>query len=356
MLGRLARRDAGDKKTRPAAGQEHGTQRPDDAVPAAPPRGDCAGGPPERTEVTPQASLSDTPEVNPEASSASAVSSASALPTAPPRPKLVADPKLLAAAQGVKFTSATQEEDDTSWRDYVKPRHIATVATFDRDDGCGFLEPHDKSLNGGGTLFVHRAAIQTEGPCQRPFLQQGSLVSFVLSEDGCRALEVKDEHGNPIVVPVDLTSLDLRSHTEQFRGPRPQQQDRWAGPEAIPGLGTFFGVYDGHGGIVSSEHLAATLHTAVAAALPPPGEEILEGDVFRILRTCFARVDEELMESPAFQVARDGSTALVAIFSGQTPPSSGERCGKRAFNTRKSPRKSPANARGAAKEPYGNAP
>ena len=41
-----------------------------------------------------------------------------------------------------------------------------------------------------------------------------------------------------------------------------------------------------------------------AAALPQQGEDILEGDVFRILRTCFAKVDEELMASPAFQVAQ----------------------------------------------------
>jgi cold shock CspA family protein len=272
-----------------------------------------------------------------------------------------ADPRLLAAAQGIKLMSA-EDSAVEAWHDYSPPRHAATVVSFDCDSGFGFLKPEDPAVTGGEArnIFVHEAAVQVLGPRRRVVLAEKQAVSFVLSEDGRRALDVRDPGGHPLVMPVCPASLDLCSHTVQFRGGKEQQEDRWTGPERLKASGrcmgmgedgeveedelgsqasnydaTFFGIYDGHGGICSSEYLARSLHHKLAELLEQEHrneeakkEEAAEDEesediVCRALRNTFEAVDEELMQDAAFQVAQDGSTGLVALFTGNEPPVDG---------------------------------
>ena len=228
----------------------------------------------------------------------------------------------------MKFTNASKEAD-LSWDDWAPLRHRATVLSFDIDEGCGFLTPLDKTITGGEekNLFVHRSAILVEGCAHgRTALVPGQEVSFVISDDCCRALQVCGPDGQPIVLAQDST-LSLRHHTEQFRGPKPQQEDRWVGPETVGDLGQLFGIFDGHGGICSSEFLACNLHQVLRddAAKRGGGGDMLEGEVHQLLRQGFLKADETLMQTPAFLAADDGSTGIVVLVTGHEAPVAGAR-------------------------------
>jgi len=53
--------------------------------------------------------------------------------------------------------------------------------------------------------------------------------------------------------------------TESIAGRKEHLEDRWVAEKAIDGLGTFFGLYDGHGGAACADYLQRNLHRNVAS-------------------------------------------------------------------------------------------
>ena len=236
-------------------------------------------------------------------------------------------PDALQAPAGSAATKA-EDESDEEWK---KPpvRWLATVVSFNVKKGFGFLRPDDESVvPAGQDIFVHKAAVQVQGPGQT-VLAEGQRVSFVLKEEPGNgrlcALDVRDPDGNAIVQEVNQSTLDLRSHTETWRGLKDQQEDRWTGPEDMGDMGQYFGIFDGHGGIFTSEYLARNMHKAILSRKKGLSNfQNNEASVRRLVQDTFSLTDKELMKLPAYAKARDGSTALVVMISGSDQPVAGK--------------------------------
>jgi len=169
--------------------------------------------------------------------------------------------------------------------DWSKPpvRLLGTVVSFHARKGFGFVRPDDADVaDKGQDIFVHKAAVQVEGGGHVP-LVEGQRVSFELNigEGGRKcAHDVRDPEGLAICAATDTSTIELRSHTESWRGLKDHQEDRWTGPEDLGELGQYFGIFDGHGGIFTPEYLARNMHKSLqtrcehtmphGARIPPP--------------------------------------------------------------------------------------
>jgi len=207
-------------------------------------------------------------------------------------------------------------------------RQLGRVVKFDSKKGFGFIRPEGgEDAGGGGDVFVHRkSVVMAEGINQNAALSEEQLVSFVVevSDGRTRALDVRDPDGLPLV-PHDavlLTHLDLRAHTESWRGLKEQQEDRFVQGEDLGDLGMYYGVFDGHGGIYTPEYLAKHLHkNVVSRRVANSSWNGNEAGVKKLLVDTFNATDKEMMVQPAYKKAVDGSTALVALIQGAVAPS-----------------------------------
>lgn len=241
------------------------------------------------------------------------------------------------------------------------------VVSFNAKKGFGFLRPEAWDDDNDGDLFVHKKSVMVEGSGAATFsLTEGEAVSFIVSgqEGKPCAVDVRTPSGGAFVLE-SKQKLDLRWHAESWRGLKDEQQDRYTCGEDLGDLGTYFGVFDGHGGIFTSEWLAKNLHRSIVSwrDTMPRSWHPNEAGARDLLTKVFQLSDKELIKLPGHAktrcprrrlprtppspkrghfaavlalsrlasrlltpgecMLRDGSTALIAMISGETPPGEG---------------------------------
>jgi len=119
-------------------------------------------------------------------------------------------------------------------------RRIGRVVMFNVKKGFGFIRPDLLGDEGQGVssgehgsekqdVFVHRkSVVMAEGSSGTGVpLNENQQVSFLMevSEGRTMALDVRDPDGQPLVAhdTAGLTHLDIRAHTESWRGLKDQQ-------------------------------------------------------------------------------------------------------------------------------------
>lgn len=92
------------------------------------------------------------------------------------------------------------------------------------------------------------------------------------------------------------------------RGGRPYQEDRYNAMKAQGDHETsLYGVFDGHGGYLASEHCKNFLLQSIAS------DANLSSTPSKTISACFKRVDEDFSAKARAQMINDGSTAVVGI-------------------------------------------
>ena len=92
------------------------------------------------------------------------------------------------------------------------------------------------------------------------------------------------------------------------RGGRPYQEDRFNAMKANGDQETsLYGVFDGHGGSLASQHCKQYLLQSIAS------DPELARNPSRTISACFKRVDEDFSAKARAQMCNDGSTAVVGI-------------------------------------------
>ena len=125
--------------------------------------------------------------------------------------------------------------------------------------------------------------------------------------------------------------------TATSQGAKPAQEDRTAGGFPVGRLGTYFGLFDGHGGELCVDFVHKQLHTAIqheldaragalggpppagaAGVLPPVGPAFAQGAEAAIV-AAFRALDARYLALARRKFARGGTTALLSFVYGSRP-------------------------------------
>ena len=124
--------------------------------------------------------------------------------------------------------------------------------------------------------------------------------------------------------------------TATSQGAKPAQEDRTAGGFPVGRLGTYFGLFDGHGGELCVDFVHKQLHTAIqheldaragalggppagaAGVLPPVGRAFAQAAEAAIV-AAFRALDARYLALARRKFARGGTTALLSFVYGSRP-------------------------------------
>ncbi|KAK3256622.1 hypothetical protein CYMTET_34239, partial [Cymbomonas tetramitiformis] len=91
------------------------------------------------------------------------------------------------------------------------------------------------------------------------------------------------------------------------------------------GLGAYFGVFDGHGGVQCADFVAKNLHRRIVGALrggreaAPDAGPPTQAEVENALEDGFIQLDKNFLQIASRQLINAGSTAVVALYCGSGP-------------------------------------
>lgn len=95
-----------------------------------------------------------------------------------------------------------------------------------------------------------------------------------------------------------------------IQGRRPNQEDRFAVVEQLPGVNDcgFYAVYDGHGGDRAAQFASQGMHKRLVSC-----EAFAGNDLVAALHHAFHEVETEFLNMAGREGLRDGTTAVVAL-------------------------------------------
>eukprot|EP00300_Choanocystis_sp_HF-7_P019175 c20260_g1_i1.p1 GENE.c20260_g1_i1~~c20260_g1_i1.p1 ORF type:complete len:326 (-),score=61.98 c20260_g1_i1:999-1976(-) len=123
----------------------------------------------------------------------------------------------------------------------------------------------------------------------------------------------------------------LVCHTESWQGTKTVLEDRYVNGAVLPGIGVFYGLFDGHGGTRCAEYLAKNLHKNILAAVTTlragavkSGKPLSDHDaIMQGIRVGFQRTDTEFLKLAHIKDLDEGSTALVVILTERSADAAG---------------------------------
>lgn len=119
----------------------------------------------------------------------------------------------------------------------------------------------------------------------------------------------------------DKVAIGLCSHTESWQGKKDSQEDRYIEGVRMGKLGTAYGVFDGHGGVLAAEFAMKHLPKNVARCyeqqrVTTKCEDVDPKRMLSAMEEAFPLTDRELLQLARRKGFADGTTALILIIAG----------------------------------------
>jgi hypothetical protein len=160
-----------------------------------------------------------------------------------------------ATAAAEEALVAAEEEAETP-KQKAAPRQQGTVAWYNILSGLGAID------SDGEQFAVERADVEARG--YRVLRKSRGAVSFVPDTNAAGqacARHVRAPQGEPLNNALVLGAAS-------WQGLKPSMEDRWC-REELPGLGAYFGLFDGHGGAQCADYAQKHLHRRIEHAWVP---------------------------------------------------------------------------------------
>lgn len=181
---------------------------------------------------------------------------------------------------------------------------------------------------------MHRSGLVSHGLADPTVGQEVSYLVTTMNDGRKMATDVRDRHGKAVDDAVlRRQKLDearaaqdrvvLHHATDTFTGRKNHNEDRASQGEDELDFGKWFGVYDGHGGVEASDHVAANLYRNILDcwknAGRPQGLQRLEA-LAKTVTDGFARTEAAFIQIAARKKLHAGSTAICVLVHGREPP------------------------------------
>jgi len=145
-------------------------------------------------------------------------------------------------------------------------------------------------------------------------------VSFFLGKqpDGRPCAEnVRRPDGEPF---KEALNLDLLSEVDTHIGQKEDQEDRYVECVGVPGVGPFYGVFDGHGGALCAEYVSKHLHRNISSQCRGSTSD---SAVRKAVVNGFAQTDKDFVQMAHRrpELVEQGATAVTMMVLGDQAPS-----------------------------------
>ena len=218
--------------------------------------------------------------------------------------------------------SASYYSYDAESSDYVSI--AAEVATQALLTGISVAPQKQKVVASAVTTFATEADAATAEVAEnatRSAREQVSLTAMAESEPSTAA-SPQAAIGEDRLDAEDKVAMGLHSHTESWQGKKDSQEDRYIEGLRMGKLGTAYGVFDGHGGVLAAEFVMKHLPKNIARCYEQQRAPAKRGgvDPRRMLNTmeeAFPQTDRELLQLARRKGFADGTTALILLISGK---------------------------------------